>query len=493
MADTSTNTITMTSTPTQPHRISIFDIPELVAEVGLHLSYCNYFQCLLVSKSMYIAFQPLLWKHFDPPLDTPFADPTLIRRNLSFIENITLSVLDHDLLPIFLDDLPLQSFASPSMFLREQTPVSTSGKEKDKNYQPVDKADEHPLATTLPLLAEPTTATDNLYLDNQSRLTNLTTLTLLDAGLCLTPKQHLLFHSNILNLILQNPNINALHIPADLFSLHPKLFLDVLQHRLPRLERLELGPFTSKAYTYSPSNALDNADLELGNENVAMVANFSGSINWETTVQLLETCLWERQKNKANAFLTHLRCRYNIPDNINHIPDSVLESQYARICYPSSSSFTSIAISSSSPSLSSFISRNEHDEVADDLEEPRLKDLILPWWGRTESECSSIYTWDNTYLDQFIVPLVYQLPYLAQFFPRSPRHERFLEDEFDAAVGVVDADEEAMESDNNRGLRGRSSSIREGKEKLGPRYRWRVKSMERCTCAVCSASDEEDE
>ncbi|KAF9130849.1 hypothetical protein BG015_003957, partial [Linnemannia schmuckeri] len=166
-----------------------------------------------------------------------------------------------------------------------------------------------------------------------------------------------------------------------------------------------------------------------------MVVNFSGKIDWETTVQLLETGLWKRQKNKLNAFLTRLRCRYNVPDNINHIPDSIPESQYARICYPSSGSVTTTTATSSS----SF-SSTHYEQEGGELEEPRLKGLILPWWGRIESAFSSIYSWDNTYLDAFIVSLIDWLSYLAQFCPRSPRHGRFLEDEFVVAISIDVAD-----------------------------------------------------
>ena len=385
MADT-------TATPTQPRRISLFEIPELTAEVAQHLSFYQYTQCALVSKTFYNAFHPLLWKHFDPPLDTPFVDPSLIRRNLLFIENMTLSVLDHDLLPIFTDSL-VPAVVSSSLFFREQLPVSTTGKEKEG-----DKAEEAFLDIPLPSVATLSTAMDNLYLDNQSRLTNLTTLTFLDAGLCLTPKQHLLFHSNILNLLLHNPNINTLRIPADLLSLHPKIFFDILQHRLPRLERLELDSSASKAYTYTPSSALDYADLGLDNENVAMVAHFSRKVDWETTVQLLETCLWKRQKNKANAFLTYLRCRYTIRDNLSAIPESILQSQLARLRSPSSS-----------PA--------HYKDQVDEAYEPRLRYLGLPYWGiEGSSHCWD--AWDSRrYPSKLLLPLLKELPYVVQISP----------------------------------------------------------------------------
>ncbi|KAG0305645.1 hypothetical protein BGZ97_001045 [Linnemannia gamsii] len=149
----------------------------------------------------------------------------------------------------------------------------------------------------------------------------------------LTPKHHLILQSNIRTLILHNPNIKTLRIPADLLALHPKLLFDILEHHLPYLEQLELGPLTSKSYTYSPSSAQDCADLGLENDssdsgnrdgnrdNVVKAAYFSGTIDWEITVQLLETCLWKRpaitnnNNNKTNTHLLKLRCLYHIPDN----------------------------------------------------------------------------------------------------------------------------------------------------------------------------------
>lgn len=383
MADT-------TATPTQPRKIFLFDIPELTAEVAQHLSFYQYTQCTLVSKTFYKAFYPFLWKDFEPPIDAPFIDPSLIRRNLSFIKNLTLSVLDHDLLPIFMDNL-VPAVVSPSLFFREKLPLSTIAKEGDKTEEAL-------LDTLLPSVGTLSTAIDNLYLDNQSRLTNLTTLTLLEAGLYLTPKEHLGFHSNILNLILQNPNINALRILADVLSLHPKLFFDILEHRLPRLERLELGSTASKAYTYSPSSALDNADLGLDNENFAMVAKFSGKITWETTVQLLETCLWKRQRNKANSSLTYLRCRYTICDDLKTIPESVLQSQLAHLRFPSSSS-------------------EQYEDQVDKAYEPRLRYLGLPCWGQEGSSFWLYESGGRYYPDRLLLPLLKKLPYVVRFPP----------------------------------------------------------------------------
>ncbi|KAG0284128.1 hypothetical protein BGZ96_011517 [Linnemannia gamsii] len=338
---------------------------------------------------------------------------------------------------------------------------------------------------------------NNLCLDNQPRCTNLRTLSFSDAGFCLTPKEHLLFLSNILTLILHNPNINTLHIPVDLLAFCPGLFLDILQLHLPQLERLELGQMTSKGYSYTPSSASDYADLGLvrnnnDNANVIKVAQFSGKVDWETTVQLLETCLWNRQKNKTNAFLTHLRCLYYITGNMNHIPTSTIQSQFDRVCYPSSSSsFSSVndttATSSSSPPTSSA----HYEEKGDDLEEPRLKVLILPRWGGHGSEYSII---DEIYLDSFIIPLVDQLPYLAQFYPRSGRHKRFLEDEFDDVVAAADIEINPTErvdyTISSRGRRGRRgfSSGREGEgmeNKVGVRYRWRIEPEPLCPCSEC--------
>jgi hypothetical protein len=187
-----------------------------------------------------------------------------------------------------------------------------------------------------------------------------------------------------------------------------------------------------------------------------MVAHFSRKVDWETTVQLLETCLWKRQKNKANAFLTYLRCRYTIRDNLNAIPESILQSQLARLRSPSSS-----------PA--------HYEDQVDEAYEPRLRYLGLPYWGiEGSSHCWD--AWDSRhYPSKLLLPLLKELPYVAQISPYSFTYscERVLEDsvEDDDIVATVDG-ESSTNTRSGRRSRGGTDSRKEKKD-LGPRYRWR--------------------
>ncbi|KAF9139368.1 hypothetical protein BG015_002056 [Linnemannia schmuckeri] len=498
-----TNTITTTTTTSiSPNKTSLFrffDILELTAEIAQHLFFYQYTQCAIVSKAFYNGFQPLVWKHFDSPLDIPSFDPSLIRRNVPYIQMLSLSVMDHDVLPMLTDTLPQQSIASPSLFFREQVSASVTGKENS-----IDEAEETPFTTTLPSsLPTLSSIMSYLHVNNQSRCTNLTRLSFSDnVELSLKPKQHLLFHANILTLLLNSPYITTLHIPADLFAFRPQLFFNTLQHRLRRLEELALGPVISKAYTYFPSSALDRVDLGLDNnsddndeeennnsdkDNIATVITFSGVVDWEMTVQLLETCLWKRQTNKENAFLIHLRCRYTIPDNMYTVPESVLQSQLLRL----------------SPLYSSL---TYYRDQVDGLEEPRITYLVLPSWRFEQSEQIdfkySYYSLSEPYSSGIVLSLLEQLPYLTQLMPYS-WVKRLSEGEYDDDDDVVindgdsdDNDDGNAESSNiahhSRGHQ-ESSSSRKEKEDLRPRYRWREifrsyrpdRSDWRCQCEHC--------
>lgn len=86
------------------------------------------------------------------------------------------------------------------------------------------------------------------------------------------------------------------------------------------------------------------------------------------------------------------------------------------------------------------------------------------------------------------MPLVDQLPYLVQFYPRSLRHERFLEDEFDGAVAAAGIADGYTESEDytisGRGRRG--NSIRKSAEE-------NTKPEKECYCPVCNPPVEEGE
>ncbi|KAK3846490.1 MAG: hypothetical protein J3R72DRAFT_417690 [Linnemannia gamsii] len=456
----------MTSTTPTPHKISPLDIPELVDLIAYYLDPYIFTQCLLVSKSFYKAFHPCLWRHFEPSEFTS-VDPDLIHPNLPIIKTLSLTLLDHDIFPILTHGLPL---VSATCFLRKQVQDTTVNNKDEEN-------------------SESTLLSNILSQQRQPCCTNLTALFINTPATRLSPKEHFLFFRNILTLLDNNPNLLRFRIPVDILVLAPDLFLDIIAHRLPRLEHIVLGPSTTtqvyKCRFSDDGGDIDNDKLDFDakdqdTDGSRRVIDYTRRINWETTVRLLETCLWKRTLPPSSRSptsptlptLTSINCLYKITisnNNYNNDDEDIatLPGALARLISSSGSS---------SPSSSSSSSSTIRKSAAAPTPTHALKTLHLPCREFTTKR--KYVPFSNRYTDEFkpyptwfISPLLNTLPLLEEFSPEFFEGHRIIE-----RRPLCNGDD-----NNNSDDRRRPNA---------PRFRWVVRKKEcySCHCESCLTS-----